>query len=733
MISLARAFAAFVFLLAPLLHAQSSDSLIKAADLLKLKQLGSVSLSPDGTKAVYSVRSLVENAARPGGYAYRTQLWLVSLDGAGGPRQLTSLDASIASPEWHPSGDRLAFVRSDKDGPQIWLLPLASGGEAFPLTRMSGGASHPRWSPDGGKLLFSSTRTLTEIQREQARLANDTAGASAWKSERPGRGVPTTAVDTATSGKPAPPSPDGNPESRRRWLERREQAGNPRVLTRLEFLGEADLEPEEEFSHLYVVAAEEKAEPVPLTPGFVSAEGAEWVNLPAGPRVIFSAPPPGDAHPDRILERALWSVGLDREPPRLLLHTPNAAYARPTASPDARTIAFLVDDLSLDSYGQTQLGVIAGDGTARKILTTKLDRSAGRPKWSADGKFVYFTAPTNGGHPLYRVRATGGADAERLTGISDGIRAYDIGEKHGVIVLTQATNPYELHRVDLATKQFRLLTAHNSEWLRTKAIASPQRLQVNTLDARIDAWLIKPSYLEAGKKYPLLVAIHGGPQGMWGPGDASMWHEFQYFAARGYGIVYCNPRGSGGYGYEFQRASFQNWGAGPAADVLAAVDIAVRESWVDKDRLVLSGGSYGGYLVAWIIGHDRRFKAAIAQRGVFDLATFFGEGSAWRLVPYHFGGYPWQTSIRRLLDEQSPLSFAERIETPLMIQQGDDDRQTGSAQSEMLFRALKVLGRPVEYVRYPKATHDLSRTGEAGQRIDRLVRFDEFFRRFIGE
>jgi dipeptidyl aminopeptidase/acylaminoacyl peptidase len=154
---------------------------------------------------------------------------------------------------------------------------------------------------------------------------------------------------------------------------------------------------------------------------------------------------------------------------------------------------------------------------------------------------------------------------------------------------------------------------------------------------------------------------------------------------------------------------------------------------VDKDKLVLSGGSYGGYLAAWIVGHDKRFKAAVAQRGIYDLATFFGEGSAWRLVPYHFGGYPWQPFVRRLLDSQSPLSHAEHIVTPLLIEHGDNDRRTGTAQSEMLFRALKVLNRPVEYVRYPNATHELSRTGDPAQRIDRLLRFDEFFRRFIGE
>ncbi|MGC4072898.1 MAG: S9 family peptidase [Nibricoccus sp.] len=731
MIRLPRAFfpTLLFFLLACQITAQNADSMISAMDLLKLKQLGSPALSPDGTRVVYTVKSIEEKNGRAGEYVYRTCLWMVSLDGTGGARQLTRGETSAAFPVWHPSGDRIAFVRSEKDVPQIWVLPITPGGEAFRVTQISTGATHPRWSPDGTKLLFTSALTLSEVKRE---LAEQPPGQPApiWPDERAGR--KTAATSTADAKPPA--SADKNTEAERRWLARHEAEGNPRVLSRLEFIGDSDLAPEEEFTHLYVVPAEENAAHQLLTPGFMSAEGSEWANVATGPRVIFSAESPGAIHPDRVLERALWSVGLDGSPPRLLLHTPNFTYTRPTASPDARTIAFLAEDISQASFGQTQLGVISADGSARKILTTKLDRSASRPKWSADGKSIYFTAPTNGGHPLFRVRANGTGEAERLTGVSDGIRAYDIGSTYGVVVLTQATNPYELHRVNLATKEFRLLTSHNSEWLRTKSLSSPQRTQLECSDGTmIDYWLIKPSYMEPGKKYPLLVAIHGGPNAMWGPGDASMWHEFQFFAARGYGILYCNPRGSGGYGYEFQRASFQNWGPGPASDVLDATNTACNEAWVDKDKLVLSGGSYGGYLAAWIVGHDKRFKAAVAQRGIYDLATFFGEGSAWRLVPLHFGGYPWQPSIRRLLDAQSPLSHAEHIVTPLLIEHGDNDRRTGTAQSEMLFRALKVLNRPVEYVRYPNATHELSRSGDPAQRIDRLLRFDEFFRRFIGE
>jgi dipeptidyl aminopeptidase/acylaminoacyl peptidase len=721
--SLRRLFALLLCLIASLsLHTRADDSLIGALDLLKLRQLVAPALSPDSSRVVYAIRSIEEKKDQPGEYAYRSQLWLVSVDGTGGPRQLTRGETNAASPVWHPAGDRIAFVRVEKYTPQIWVLPLAPGGEAFRVTQLPNGATHPRWSPDGKKLLFSSTLSLTDVREELAQQSG-LPSALSWPDERPGRPKPAA----------HPPRAHAN-TAEQRWLARHEASGNPRVLTRLEFLNDSALAPEESFTHLYVSAAEENAPAHLLTPGFLSADGAEWVNSSDGHRVVFSAESPGEIHPDRILERALWSVGLDGSSPHPILHTPNFTYTHPTASPDARSIAFLADDLSLASYGQTQLGVISADGTAQKNLTAKIDRSIARPRWSADGRHLYFTATANGGTPLFRVRADGTADPEVLTGVNNSIRAYDIGGTYGILVLSQASNPYELHRLTLATKEFRIITAHNSDWLHTKTVSPAQKRQLTASDGTtIDTWLIKPAFTEPGKKYPLLVAIHGGPHAMWGPADAGMWHEFQFFAARGYGVLFCNPRGSAGYGYEFQRANFQNWGPGPAADIIAATELASAEPWVDKDRLVLSGGSYGGYLVAWIVGHDKRFKAAIAQRGIYDLATFFGEGSAWRLVPYHFGGYPWQPSIRRLLDAQSPLSHAEHIVTPLLIEHGDNDRRTGTAQSEMLFRALKVLNRPVEYVRYPNANHELSRSGDPAQRIDRLLRFDEFFRRFIGE
>lgn len=248
----------------------------------------------------------------------------------------------------------------------------------------------------------------------------------------------------------------------------------------------------------------------------------------------------------------------------------------------------------------------------------------------------------------------------------------------------------------------------------------------------IEYWVMKPTNYEAGKKYPLLLEIHGGPSAMWGPGEASMWHEYQYFCSKGYGVVYCNPRGSGGYGLDFLRGNLNDWGTGPTNDVLTALNKTLAaESWADSSRLLITGGSYAGYLVAWIIAHDHRFKAACSQRGVYDLATFFGEGNAWRLVPNYFGGYPWETATKATLERESPINYVQNITTPYIIFHGDNDRRTGFVQSEMMFRSLKVLGRPVEYIRHPGGTHELTRSGNNRQRMDQMLRTYEFFERWL--
>jgi dipeptidyl aminopeptidase/acylaminoacyl peptidase len=281
-------------------------------------------------------------------------------------------------------------------------------------------------------------------------------------------------------------------------------------------------------------------------------------------------------------------------------------------------------------------------------------------------------------------------------------------------------------------KPHKQLTKFNESWLKEKNIIAPKEYWFTRPDGnKIQYWVMEPINKKEGLKYPAILNIHGGPSAMWGPGIFSMWHEYQLENSWGYGVVYCNPRGSGGYGDKFKKGNFKDWGTSPAGDILASLDEAMKQhSWIDKENLFVEGGSYAGYMVAWIVGHDHRFKAANAQRGVYELTTFMGEGNAWRLVPDHFGGYPWQKETKTLLDSESPLTYVDKIKTPLLIIHGDVDLRTGVIQSEMLYKSLKILNKPVEYIRYPKEGHELTRSGNPGRMMDHMLRVIEFFERY---
>lgn len=857
----------------PAVKAQHGNSPIEVTDLLNLRVLENVLLSPDGRQVLYSVRSIQNqestNGAGGADYEYLSHLHVVDAVRPGTPRQLTRGDLSARDAAWHPDGDRLAFVRDVDGTPQVFILPLL-GGEAYQVTTLESGASAPRWSPDGSRLLFASDLTARQIQHRINRGPD-------WPPERPGRQL------DDTSGVDA--DPDGTIRQIRKWLTENEEKGNPRVFHRLNFQGETDLEREPTFRHWFVVETDsEQAIPVMVSSGFYHFAGGEWHS--DGERIILSGKMSSDAHPDRVLESDLYMGLADGSGLSPLLTMEGYSLSSPAVSPDGRSIAFLARRTDDIGYAQMEIGVYELDEAGPpRLLTLDFDRSASAPRWSPEGWYLYFTAASDGGFPLYRVPAfrtppraqrvpedvrselvaadttgdappadaegegeiadtsgtegavewalpdaaagdampEGGRDiaadsiqidstliatmyrepqVERLTSFEKGIRSFDVGSAAVFYVATQVTNPYELYVSYAPFSTDEPLTGHNSAWIADKRLSVPQSYTVKSDSFEIQYWIMKPSFFEEDESYPLLHQIHGGPAAMWGPGEATMWHEFQFFTSRGYGIVYSNPRGSGGYGYEFKRANFRDWGAGPAADVLAVADEAATEAWVDTERQVVTGGSYAGYLTAWIAAHDHRFRAAVAQRGVYDLATFLGEGNAWRLIPGHFGGFPWEAfkdslraapeedpeendlpvpaiaadtsasyfpappvavdtseaargdnfdpmtvtargvgrleplvgstrSVADVLRLNSPITYVDSIRTPLLIIHADHDLRTGVIQSEMLYKSLKILERDVEYVRYPGSGHELSRSGDPVQRMDRILRIYEFMERFI--
>jgi dipeptidyl aminopeptidase/acylaminoacyl peptidase len=735
-------------------EAATATTLLTAADLFQLKQVESPALSPDGRWVIYVVRSIepkpdlpAEASAKAGArddWIYRTQLWLAAVDGKTPPRQLTFGSAGNSSPVWSPQGGRLAFVRSvEKEKPQIYLLSLA-GGEAMPLTKLDTGAGSPRWSPDGTKILFTSQLSYAQMRDALEEVSKESA--PKWSLEKPGRkandvgnwGLKPGGKDGEKGPKKSGTNPDpsakadGTLQEIREWLAKNEAEGNPRVMDRLNFLAEGDLEVEPGFNQFYIVEAREGAKAEAVTIGYEGYTGAEW--LGDGQSLVCVGPRRLDEHPDRNRLTSLYCIDLRTGAARVLLEEAGCNYAGPVPSPDGKWIAYTVTTGGEYTFDQAMVAVMPAGGGKPDILTPQLDRAATNLKWSPDSTSVYFIAADRGRFPLYRV-ALAQREVQTLTAQPDwGIRDFDIGSRALVEVVTHPGNPWELYQGAIDGKAAQPLTTHNDSWLKDRKLSSyePHRL-VNKDGVTVDYWTLKPAGFDPAKKYPLLVNIHGGPAAMWGPGEATTWFEMQFYAARGYAIVFCNPRGSGGYGKDFQRANFRDWGTGPASDVLSAAGFTAREPYVDHTRQVLTGGSYGGYLTAWIVGHDHRFKAAVAQRGVYDLSTFFGEGNAWFLLPLYWGGYPWQKEVRHVLDRDSPLTYVENITTPLLIKLGDADYRVGVVQSQMLYKSLKQLGREVEYVRYPGATHELSRSGGPKQRLDRLVRFDEFFRRYIGD
>ena len=699
------------------INAQTKKPIV-ASDLMKIVTANQIQISPDGSKAVTVVtRKAVKNDNE---YYYTRHLYLLDLISKKEPTQLTFGDKNDGQPQWSPDGKQLAFVRTDGEKSQVWLLPL-TGGEAHAITKSEYGAGRPRWSPDGKKILYTSSIPFYNIDSK-----------TPWIYERPARqqgDEPNFKAMKADEKKKIATTPDGTLEEVRSWLAKNTSDNNPRVLTRQDLQGELNIQPDEEFAHLFLktIGSDDKA--VQLTVGFQDFQSAEW--SPDGKMIICHSRP-YKIHPDRQQDSDLWIIDAETKATKEFLTWPGYSVSNPSYSPDGTQLLFYVESTENRHAGQNQLAVVSSSGTKPQIISALLDRDVNGAVWSADSKTIYFAAQADGDIPVYSIPAKGGTIA-KIIGNDNGVNDFDVNGDKVVYALTETKNPWEVYLMGLKDKSSRQLTNLNDDWMKDKQVIFPKEYWLNRPDgSKIQYWVMEPVAKKDGTKYPTILNIHGGPSAMWGAGVFSMWHEYQLENSWGYGVVYCNPRGSGGYGDKFKKGNFKDWGTSPAADILASLDDAIKNnSWIDADQLFVEGGSYAGYMVAWIVGHDNRFKAANAQRGVYELTTFMGEGNAWRLVPDHFGGYPWDKETKAILDFNSPYTYVDKINTPLLIIHGDQDLRTGVIQSEMLYKSLKILNKPVEYIRYPKEGHELTRSGNPGRMMDHMLRVIEFFERYV--
>lgn len=709
---------ALLYLLVFSLQAQNKKP-IQLSDLTKIVTVTSPDITPDGSHVIF-VKNYMQSAEKEGEFEYKSQLLMMNLDDPVQVKALNSPTYDLSNFTLSPDGSKLAFTKTWEGKSQIWVLPL-NGGEAQVVTQEKCGASEPVWSPDGTQILFTTSIPMWAIPQMPA-----------WETTRPGRTYGDEhnylAIKAGLEKEDIRPNMDGDLDELRSWLSKNASKNDPRVIDRLNFLGEKGLSTEITFRHLGVVDLASGSS-ASLTTGFQNFNNPVWT--PDG-LSILAVSLKTDLHPDFTsdLNTGIYRISVSDLSIKELLKSEDYRYSEISFSPDGKWMLVSGQKTDDRAFNQSLLGVAHPDGSNLKWFTEALDRRLGDAKWADDSKFFYFTGADQGGFTLYRAEVSSGKINEVITG-PVGVNSYDIQGDQLVYSLTKVENPNELYHSDLSGKNQRQLTNFNTEWLADRWVSKPTGHQFDQDGFTIDYWVMPPYGLKEGKKYPTLLEMHGGPTAMWGPGEFSMWHEFQVLAGRGFGIVYANPRGSGGYGKAFQKGNYRDWGDGPAKDVLTALDKAGEKySWIDSDQLVLTGGSYAGYLTAWIVGHDYRFKAALAQRGVYELTFFMGEGNAWRLVPNYFG-YPWEEGVKEILDYNSPQSYVQNIQTPLMIFHGDNDLRTGVRQSELLYKSLKILGKPVEYIRYPEEGHELSRSGAIHRRLDRIGRIVEFFERFV--
>jgi dipeptidyl aminopeptidase/acylaminoacyl peptidase len=717
---------------------------LTALDLYHLRTAGDVALSPDGRRVVYVV-TVVDSAEN----RYRRDLWIAAVDGSAPPRQLTWNGTGGGSPSFSPDGRRLAFTAARQGPPQVWILPLAEGGEAWQLTALPTGAGGAVWSPDGTRIAFTSSLSPSEI--EAARVRSDASAAPAH--DRAAAAVAASRDVDADAIRAIHADRDAALRSIRALLAANAERHDPRVVTRLDYLGETSIE-DERYAQAYVIDVRPGAAARALTRAPYHHRGVSW--SPDGRSVILAAAEPrGDYHPDYERESALRIIaadgdvvtrlpqpGTDAAPRPLAEHgadvalrrlpEPGVAVMSPRFSHDGRYIVYnrRAVDTPHPTAVNTELVVMRADGSDRRSVTGAMDRGIASWTLTRDG-WLYFTVASEGAVPLYRTRLDRIAPEPVLTG-ARGVLSFDVAG--GTVAWTQMdpARPSDVHVARADGRGERRLTALNDSLLAHVHVSPYEEIRYPSFDGMmVHGWFMRPIAYTPGQRYPLAVQIHGGPHAMWGPGEASMWMEFQMLAGAGYTVFFSNPRGSGGYGEASLQSIHRDWGTSPARDILIGADSIIGRGLADAERQVVTGGSYAGYMTAWLIAREapERFRAAVAARGVYDLAGWYGGSNTWRLFEGEFGTTPWEDpDITR---EQSPLTYVANIRTPLLLLHADTDFRTTVATAEALYRALKVLGRDVEFVRYPREGHELTRSGEPVHRVDHMLRTLEYFERHV--
>ena len=642
-----------------------SQPLTPEALVHDLVQAGDPRLSPDGRHIVFTLTTIDRRTGRT-----TSHLWLCDRDG-GDRRQLTRAEARDASPRWSPDGRQIAFVSDRVDKSGLFVLPL-DGGEPREIVRHRQAIQHPAWSPDGAALAYT-------VQLDPANPAETAPPPDAAPPVRvtrrldykhDGRGYLGDArqqvmvVDLATGG-------------RRQVTTAPFDHAWPCWSPDGRWLAAQRLTHNTLQSQLLLVALEGGEERL------IGAERGVvelWAWAPGGDRLLYAADPEFPWQTDFFLHDLV--TGQSQRLTADLACLPASAYPGPLPSP---------------------------------------------PVW-LDERQVFFHALRAGRSGLYTLDTATGEVAlvaewtARHVGLSlDASHRYAVQGHAG----PNATGEIALY--DRETGATRVITERNAALLRARPPARVERFTVERDGAATDAWLLLPPDFDPGRRYPLLLDVHGGPHNLYGDHFSPLQ---QCLATHGFLVVYANPRGSGSYGRDFARQVVRDWGGEDYLDLLAVVDAALTRPYVDPERVGIYGFSYGGYMVAWAIGQTGRFRAAMCGAPVFDLESFYGTSDIGHLFgDQEFGGPPhadpaWHAA-------HSPSTFAHRARTPTLILHGEADERCPIGQGEQMFVALKLAGCEVEFARYPGGAHGFPGAGPPAHRVDYMARTLRWFQRHL--
>ncbi len=647
-------------------------------DLYKLKSIVDPQASPDGKGFLYVVTGISEEKD-----AYYSNIFYQSLEDSRNNFQWTFGEYRNTSPRWSPDGNEIAFVSNRSGTNQIYVLNK-NGGEARQLTFTRNGASNPVWSADGSEIAFQ-----TSIGKEESLQDKEIT-------EKTEKKLEALEVDMMKYKSDSAGFWNGS------------------------------------YSHIAIVN-KETAELKEVTSGENDYYLQSW--SPDGKYLAITADKSEDK--DFSFESDVYLYILETKEWQKITES-NGQFGRVTWSPNSQKIGIIGSGREYENATLLKIWIYDLKSEELRCLTEDWDVNVGdfaigdfqqggiTPGilWGEDNRSFVFLATDHGNTIVY----FGNEDGEIYPSLIDNQHVYGLSTggslKQAIVAISKPTEPGDLYSLNLETGEIAKLTDVNKEYTETHNFSQAEPIELTSRDGwQLHGWIMKPADYKEGEKYPLVLEIHGGPHAMYAN---SYFHEFQTLAANGNAVLFINPRGSHGYGQDFVNAVRGDYGGKDYEDIMDAVDFALEKfDFIDETRLGVTGGSYGGFMTNWIVGHTNRFKAAVTQRSISNWISFYGVSD----IGYYFSEWQIKADLNDIetLWKHSPLAYASNIETPLLILHGEKDYRCPIEQAEQLFIALKKQKKTTKFVRFPESNHELSRSGKPTLRISRLNYINNWF------